>query len=172
MRRFNEVTLEDYDMHAGNGDGEGEGGGGAGGGEAAADEEQVMHEFEPLPLDEDMEDANGVPGSVVAPGSAAGGGGGGGSVGGGSEFGGGGGGGGGVQFQTPGVQFETHSHAPLTPGAHPPGTGSERSAGVVLEFGKTAQKTRRDPDQAGPAAGYMGCIGGVLGVHRGRIGVV
>jgi cohesin complex subunit SCC1 len=113
-----DIMLEDYDEAGGGDEGQLNGGGGG-------DDEQVMHypddDVEPLPLDDDLEDEDGVRGTAVPPGS---------TVGGAST--GSGEGGGGVQFKTPSVGF---APAPVTPG-----TGS---TGVVLDFGRTAQRGRR-----------------------------
>lgn len=107
-----DILLEDYDEAGGD-----EAGGGGGGG---GDDDQVMYpdEVDPLPLDDDLEDENGVRGTAVPPGSVSG---------------------GGVQFKTPSQTGGLGEN-----GAVPPGTGS---TGVVLDFGKTHQKGRR-PDDA------------------------
>lgn len=104
-----DIHLEDYDEVGGDG------------GDMAAPtgntEDRVYDdEVEPLPLDEDLEDENGVPGTAVPPATGS------------SK---------GVQFKTPSA-----AGAPFTP-SQAPNTGS--TPGVVLDFGRTAQRGKR-PD--------------------------
>jgi len=112
-----DVQLEDYDDA-----GDGAEFGGGGDDDGAVGMEQVaggMDGIEPLPLDDDLEDENGVRGTVVTAAGAAG-----------------------VTFKTPSA-----AGAPPPNENDPPNTNA--SSGIVVDWGKTAQKGRRPTDVDG-----------------------